>query len=250
MRDAQAVAEQLAEDQGDGSSIILAQADAPPGTEPANTPPEAANMCIVTAEDATLSFPVAANDPDGDALTVAATQPQSGRTEAGQDGMLTFFADEPGLQSFKYAVQDGRGASDSANATVFVNPLEDALIPPVIARIPPADLPAIAQACASGIALETTPLRGPEIQIQDPAPGERFQIQAEPGQQIQLQSRDFVDATYLVVDGGLLIVTPDGNMAYVADFVANAQSDDPLTMSVYEGPAVPANELLGSLQPI
>jgi hypothetical protein len=250
MRDAQAVAEQLAKDQGDGSPIILAQADAPPGTEPANTPPEAANMCIVTAEDATLSFPVAANDPDGDALTVAATQPQSGRTEVGQDGMLTFVADEPGLQSFQYSVQDGRGGSDSANATVFVNPLEDALIPPVIARIPPADLPAIAQACASGIALETTPLRGPEIQIQDPAPGERFQIQAEPGQQIQLQSRDFVDATYLVVDGGLLIVTPDGNMAYVADFVANAQGDDPLTLAVYEGPAVPANELLGSLQPI
>jgi Ca2+-binding RTX toxin-like protein len=251
MRDAQAVAEQLAEDQGgDGSPIILAQAEAPPGTEPANTPPEAANMCIVTAEDATLSFPVAANDPDGDPLTVAASQPQSGRTEVGPDGTLTFVADEPGLQSFQYSVQDGRGGSDSANATVFVNPLEDALIPPVMARIPPADLPAFAQACASGIALETTPLRGPEIQIQDPAPGERFQIQAEPGQQIQLQSRDFVRATYLVVDGGLLIVTPDGNMAYVADFVANAQSDDPLTLAVYEGPAVPANELLGGLQPI
>jgi Ca2+-binding RTX toxin-like protein len=53
-----------------------------------------------------------------------------------------------------------------------------------------------------------------------------------------------------VVDAGLLIVTPDGNMAYVADFVANAEGDDPLTLSVSEGPAVPANELLASLQPI
>jgi Bacterial Ig domain/RTX calcium-binding nonapeptide repeat (4 copies) len=250
MRDAQAAAEQLAKSQSDGSPTIVAQAGAPPSTEPANTPPEAEDICIVTAEDATLSFSVVANDADGDPLTVAASQPQSGRTEVGQDGMLTFVADDPGLQSFQYSVQDGRGGSDSANATVFVNPLEDALIPPVMTRIPPADLPALAQACATGIALETTPLRGPEVQIQDPAPGQRFQIQAEPGQQIQLQSRDFVDATYLVVDGGLLIVTPDGNMAYVADFVANAQSEDPLTLSVYEGPAVPANQLLGSLQPI
>ena len=164
-------------------------------SEAANTPPEAESMCIVTAEDATLSFEVMAKDADGDPLSVSASQPQSGRTEVGPDGTLIFVADEPGLQTFQYAVQDGRGGSDSADATVFVNPLEDALIPPAMARIAPADLPAIAQACATGIALETTPLSGPEIQIQDPAPGQRFQIQAEPGQQIQLQSRDFVDAT-------------------------------------------------------
>ncbi|MGH6917926.1 MAG: Ig-like domain-containing protein, partial [Geminicoccaceae bacterium] len=250
MRDAQSAAEQLDGGQADASPTIVAQAAAPPSSEPANTPPEAENMCIVTAEDATLSFSVVAKDADGDPLTVTASQPQSGRIEVGPAGTLTFVADEPGLQSFRYAVQDGRGGSDSADATVFVNPLEDALIPPVMARVAPADLPALAQACVTGIALETTPLRGAEIQIQDPTPGQRFQIQGEPGQQIQLQSRDFVDATYLVVDGGLLIVTPDGNMAYVADFVANAQGDNPLTLSVYEGPAVPANQLLGSLQPI
>ncbi len=222
MRDAQSAAEELDRGLGEAAPTIVAQADAPPSGA-ANTPPEAESMCIVTAEDATLSFEVMAKDADGDPLSVSASQPQSGRTEVGPDGTLVFVADEPGLQTFQYAVQDGRGGSDSADATVFVNPLEDALIPPAMARIAPADLPAIAQACATGIALETTPLSGPEIQIQDPAPGQRFQIQAEPGQQIQLQSRDFVDATWLVVDGGLLIVTPDGNMAYVADFVANAE---------------------------
>jgi hypothetical protein len=250
MRDAQSAAEELDNGQSDASPAIVAQADAPPAAEPANTPPEAQNLCIVTAEDATLSFSVVAEDADGDPLSVTASQPQSGRTEVGPDGTVTFVADEPGLQTFQYAVQDGRGGSDSADATVFVNPLEDALIPPVMSRVAPADLPALAQACATAIALETTPLSGPEIQIQDPTPGQRFQIQAEPGQQIQLQSRDFVDATYLVVDGGLLIVTPDGNMAYVADFVSNAEGDNPLTLSVYEGPAVPADQLLGSLQPI
>jgi Ca2+-binding RTX toxin-like protein len=254
MRDAQSAAEQPDKGESDASPTIVAQADTPPdpqaSPESANTPPEAENLCIVTAEDATLSFPVVAKDADGDPLTVSASQPQSGRTEVGPEATLTFVADEPGLQSFQYAVQDGRGGSDSADATVFVNPLDDALSPPVMARVAPADLPALAEACAAGIALETTPLRGPAIQIQDPAPGQHFQVQAEPGQRIELQSRDFVDATYLVVDGGLLIVTPDGNMAYVADFVANAQGDDPLTLSVYEGPAVPADQLLGSLQPI
>jgi Ca2+-binding RTX toxin-like protein len=249
MRDAQSATEELDDGQGEAATIV-AQADATPAAETANTSPEAENICIITAEDATLSFSVVAKDDDGDPLTVTASQPQSGRTEIGPDGTVTFVADEPGLQSFQYAVQDGRGGNATADATVFVNPLEEALVPPAMARVPAADLPAIAQACATGIALETTALSGPEIQIQDPVPGQRFQIQAEPGQQIQLQSRDFVDATYLVVDGGLLIVTPDGNMAYVADFVANAQGDDPLTLSVYEGPAVPASDLLASLQPI
>jgi Ca2+-binding RTX toxin-like protein len=249
MRDAQSAAEEPDRGLSEAAPTVVAQADAPPPAEAANMPPEAESMCVVTAEDATLSFEVVAKDADGDPLTVSASQPQSGRTDVGPDGTLVFVADEPGLQTFQYAVQDGRGGSDSADATVFVNPLEDALIPPALARVSPADLPAIAQACATGIALETTALSGPEIQILDPAPGQRFQIQTEPGQQIQLQSRDFVDATWLVVDGGLLIVTPDGNMAYVADFVANAEGDDPLILSVYEGPAVAADQLLASLQP-
>ena len=69
--------------------------------------------------------------PTATRCSVSASQPQSGRTEVGPDGTLIFVADEPGLQTFQYAVQDGRGGSDSADATVFVNPLEDALVPPV-----------------------------------------------------------------------------------------------------------------------
>ena len=246
MRDAQSAAEQLDRGQGDAAPTIMAQADAPPRAEAANTPPEAESMCIVTAEDATLSFPVVAKDADGDPLTVAASQPQSGRTEVGPDGTLIFVADEPGLQSFQYSVQDGRGGSDSAQCHGVRQPARGRA-GPAGHGADPAGRPAGARPGLRHAASRSRrpPLSGPEIQIQDPAPGQRFQIQAEPGQQIQLQSRDFVDATYLVVDGGLLIVTPDGNMAYVADFVANAQGDDPLTLSVYEGPAVPANQLLG-----
>jgi hypothetical protein len=250
MRDVESAADEPESGQSDDSLAIVAQADAPPSAAPGNAPPETEDMCILTAEDATLSFSVVAKDPDGDPLTVAVSQPQSGSAEAGPDGTVTFVADQPGVQSFQYSVQDGRGGADSADATVFVNPLTEHLIPPAIGRIAPEDVPAVARACATGIALDTTTLSGPEIQLQDPIPGQRFHVQAEPGQRIELQSHDFVDATYLVVDGGLLVITPDGNMAYVAGFVDNAQGDDPLTLSVYEGPAVPADQLLGSLQPI
>ena len=250
MLDAEAAAQELEPGQTDASLTILAQADAPPSPQPGNAPPEAADMCIVTAEDASLSFSVIAKDPDGDPLTVVAGQPQSGTTEVGPDGTVTFVADQPGLETLQYSVQDGRGGADTAEATVFVNPVVDELVPPVMARIDPQDLPALARACATGIALDTVPLSGPEIQIRDPAPGQRFQVVAEPGQQLELQSRDFIAATYLVVDGGLLIVTPDGNMVYVTDFVQAAQGGNPITLSVYEGPAVPGNELLANLQPI
>ena len=145
MWDAQSAAERLEKGEVDAAPAIVAQADAPPASEAANTPPEAESMCILTAEDATLSFSVVAKDANGDPLTVTASQPESGRTEVGPDGTVTFVADEPGLQTFQYAVQDGRGGSDSADATVFVNPLEDALVPP--AR-PPTRRPR-RRACAS-----------------------------------------------------------------------------------------------------
>jgi hypothetical protein len=83
MRDAESSTEQLGASPADASLTIMAQAEAPTAPPSANAPPEAAAMCILTAEDATLSFSVAAKDPDGDPLTVAASQPESGRIETG-----------------------------------------------------------------------------------------------------------------------------------------------------------------------
>ena len=174
---------------------VVAQADAPRAPEAANTPPEAESLCIVTAEDATLSFAVVAKDADGDPLTVTASQPESGRTEVGPDGTLTFVADEPGLQSLPVC-RPGRprrqrhrrchGVRQSARGRP---------VPPAMARVAPADLPAIAQACATGIALETTraqrhpdPDLGPDARPALPDPGRAGP--ADPAAEPRLRRRD------------------------------------------------------------
>jgi hypothetical protein len=73
-------------------------------------------------------------------------------------------------------------------------------------------------------------LEGSEIRIEDMAPGERVEVIAEPGQRIELHSKDFVSASYLVVDSGLLVVKPNGNVAYFSGFVAAAESGAPPTV--------------------
>ncbi len=98
MRDVESAADEPESGRSDDSLTIVAQADAPPSAGTDNVPPEAEDMCILTAEDATLSFSVVAKDPDGDPLTVTVSQPQSGSAEAGPDGMVTFVADQPGVQ--------------------------------------------------------------------------------------------------------------------------------------------------------
>src|SRR5919106_3632985 len=108
----------------------------------------------------------------------------------------------------------------------------------------------MARACTSGVADNLVKLEGAQVRIEDMAPGERIHIVAEPGQRIALESGDLVSATYLVVDGGLLVITPNGNVAYISGFVAAAESDAPPTISVADGPAVASSRLLGTLQPI
>jgi hypothetical protein len=174
----------------------------------------------------------------------------SGRVEIEPDGTLTFDPDQPGLQRFSYQVMDGRDGSDTAAVTAFVNPVAAELDPPALAGLSDRELGQVARACTSGFADSLVSLEGAEIRIEDMAPGERIQVVAEPGQRIALESADFINATYLVVDGGLLVITSNGNIAYVSGFVAAAESDAPPMISVADGPAVASSRLLGSLEPI
>jgi Ca2+-binding RTX toxin-like protein len=219
----------------------------------ANQAPEARDLCVVTAADAPISVPVtaAAGDPDGDAVQISLIgTPGSGEVRIEPDGSLTFLPDQAGLQRFEYRVSDGRGGTDTAEMMAFVNPIAAELDPPVMAGLGDQELGRIARACTSGIADSMVTLEGQRIRIEDMTPGERVDVIAEPGQQIELISRDFVSATYLVVDGGLLVITPNGNIAYFSGFVAAADSDAPPRIAIADGPAVASNRLLDSLQPI
>ena len=222
----------MATEQSADQAVQIAQAGA-------NRPPVADDLCVVTAQGAPIDIPVLANvsDPDGDPLRIlSVSEPASGTVDIEPDGTLAFAADQPGLQRFTYQVADGRGGSDGAEVTAFVNPVATELDPPVLAGLSDRELSQIARACTSGVADQLVRLEGPAIRIEDMAPGERIQVIAEPGQQIELQSRDFVRATYLVVDGGLLVITPNGNIAYFEGFADAAQSDAPPMIAVAEGP--------------
>lgn len=219
----------------------------------ANSPPDAGDVCVVTAEGAAVDVPVlsGASDPDGDTLQIqSVSAPASGRVELDPDGTLTFVPEQAGLQRFTYQVADGRGGSDTAQVAAFVNPAEGELAQPVLHGLDDQQLARVAMACAGGEALEVERLEGQTITVPLPAPGERIEALAQPGQQITLQGGEFVSATYLIAEGGLLVLTDDGRMVYVADLVDAANSEQPPTLRVAGGPAVASDALLANLQPI
>jgi Ca2+-binding RTX toxin-like protein len=236
----------MANRQGAEQGILTAQAAG-------NSPPDAGDICLVTAEGAAIDVPAlaSATDPDGDALQVlSVSDPASGRVELASDGRLTFISDQPGLQSFTYQVADDRGGTDTAQVTAFVNPTQRELEQPVLQGLDNQQLARMAVACAGGQALEVERLEGQSITVPLPAPGERIEALGQPGQQINLRAGAFVSATYLITEGGLLVLTDDGRMVYVADLVDAANSEQPPTLRVAGGPAVASDTLLDNLQPI
>ncbi len=245
---------------------VLAQADTAtpaeggaPAAEPGaaktgNRPPEAGDVCAATADNAALGIPVLQHDhdPDGDPLhLLGASQPASGHVSLNPDGTVTFAPVQAGLQSFRYEVGDGHGGQSSASVSVFVNPHGGALAQPVLTGLTDPQLAQVARACAAGVAaLHVVPLAGPEVLVRPPQPGTRIEVHTEPGQSIQLGGVDFAAASYLVVEGGLLVITEDGRQVYLSNFVDTAHSGTPPTLSVAGGPAVATDQLLANLQPI
>ena len=117
--------------------------------------------------------------------------PASGRVELDPDGTLTFVPEQPGLQRFTYQVVDDRGGSDTAQVAAFVNPTEGEPVQPVLQGLDDQQLARIAMACAGGDALEVERLEGQAITVPVPAPGERIEALAQPGQQITLRGGEF-----------------------------------------------------------
>jgi VCBS repeat-containing protein len=106
----------------------------PPAEPPANAAPKPAADTATTAEDASVTIAVLANDtdPNGDALRVtAAGSGQRGATAVLADGRVTYTPNPNanGADTFTYAVADPAGLTASQTVTVTITPVND---PPVV----------------------------------------------------------------------------------------------------------------------
>ncbi|MEM9441174.1 MAG: cadherin-like domain-containing protein, partial [Pseudomonadota bacterium] len=207
-----------------------------PGTESqGNAFLAAANDCAVTDQQTVLRLPVLQNDQGGqtqDLEILAVSQPASGQAEIAQDGTITFAPDQPGHQEIRYVVQDANGETSDAKAHVFVNPEGGVLAEPVLANAGPIELAGVARTCVDGMALDIARLDGGQVVVDPPEPGQRVQVTAVAGQQIVVQDSSFIQAKFLNVDGGLLMISGDGRMIFLEGFVAASADPTPVTLSI------------------
>lgn len=195
----------------------------------------AANDCAVTDQQTVLRLPVLQNDQGGQAQDLeilAVSQPASGKAEIAQDGTITFAPDQPGHQEIRYVVQDANGETSDAKAHVFVNPDGGVLAEPVLANAGPIELAGVARTCVDGMALDIARLDGGQVVVDPPEPGQRIQVTAVAGQQIVVQDPSFIQAKFLNVDGGLLMISGDGRMIFLEGFVAASSDATPVTLSI------------------
>jgi len=195
----------------------------------------AANDCAVTDQQTALRLPVLQNDvrgedQGGDIVTV--TQPASGSAAIAQDGTITFTPDQPGHQEINYVVRDADGNTSEAKAHIFVNPEGGDIDTPVLDTAGPIELAGVARTCVDGMALDIARLDGQQVTIEPPEPGQRIQVTAAPGQQIDIQDPAFIQAKFLNVDGGLLLISTDGRMVFLDGFAAASSDPDPVTLSI------------------
>ncbi len=93
-----------------------------------NDAPVAQNITGAVNEDATVLLTLSANDSDADPLTfTVVTQPQNGTLSGtGAEQTYTPNPNYSGVDSFTYSANDGTATSNTAIATITVNPVNDA----------------------------------------------------------------------------------------------------------------------------
>jgi hypothetical protein len=106
------------------------------GTSALSTPnrgPTAVDDEATTKEDSAVTIDVLANDidPDGDALTVSASQPVDGTVAVEPDGSVTYVPppDFAGMTTLTYTVSHSSAEPDGATVTVTVEPVNDPPVP-------------------------------------------------------------------------------------------------------------------------
>ncbi len=195
----------------------------------------AADDCAVTDQQTVLRLPVLQNDARGDgqdAEIVSVSQPASGRASIAEDGTISFTPGQPGHQEITYVVSDANGDTTEAKAHVFVNPEGGAIAQPVLEGAGPAELSEVARTCVDGLALDIARLAGDQIVVDPPEPGQRVQVATAAGQQIEILDPSFVQAKFLNVDGGLLMISGDGRMIFLDGFAAASAAPNPVTMAI------------------
>lgn len=245
-----------------GDEFIVAQnSEAPAGGDSQAGPvtttthlgdglPEAADDCAVTDQQTVLRLPVLENDQANgqDLEIIALSQPESGEATLAEDGSIRFSPDEAGLQEVRYVVDDGTGGTADAKANIFVNPENGQLEQPVLASLGREELSEVARSCSDGMALDVVRLAGDQVIVDPPAPGQRIQVASNPGQQIDVRDAGFLEPELLRVDGGLLIIAEDGRMIFLENFVAAAENETPVTLTIADkGPFDGGTILLASI---
>ncbi len=216
--------------QGDGSATASPGA----GSE-GNAFLAAADDCAVTDQQTVLRLPVMQNDERGDGQEIeiiSVSQPASGRASIADDGTINFAPDQPGHQEISYVVSDANGVTTEAKAHVFVNPEGGAIAQPVLDDADATRLSEVAKSCVDGMALDIARLGGDQVIVNPPEPGQRVQVAAAPGQQIDIQDPAFIQAKFLNVDGGLLMISGDGRMIFLNGFTAASADPNPVTLSI------------------
>lgn len=113
----------------DGTAVATGQVSV--SVNSVNDSPIANDDNASTDEDTAITVNVLSNDsdPDGDTLTVTRiTNTSSGSATANDDNTVTFVPAESfsGTAGFSYEVDDGNGATDTADVSVSVNDTNDA----------------------------------------------------------------------------------------------------------------------------
>lgn len=207
----------------------------------------AANDCAVTDQQTVLRLPVLQNDlrtEEQNFEIVSVSQPQSGGAAIAQDGTITFTPDQPGHQEIRYVVQDSSGNTSEAKAHIFVNSESGVAAEPVLDDAGPIELAGVGRTCVDGMALDIARLAGEQVVVGPPEPGQRVQVTAAAGQQIEIQDPQFIQAKFLNVDGGLLLISSDGRMIFLDGFVAASAAPNPVMLSIDGSSPVAGQSLL------
>jgi len=223
-------------DAGSNENLQLAQQDSAnaAGSNGANAV-SATDDCAVTDQQAILRLPVLENDgqPGSQNLDITSvSQPASGRASIAEDGSIQFTPGEPGRQEIGYQVVDSEGRTADAKAHIFVNPEGGSIDQAVLNNVSPGELADVARACSDGMALDIARLVGDQVTVDPPAPGQRVQVTTTSGQQIAIQDASFIQAKFLNVDGGLLMIAEDGRMIFLDGFTQSSTGDNPVTLSI------------------